>query len=259
MRHPAIRKILAHYKKLADQGNHPWMYWAKQPIQISKKEADEIFLGVLLDQGQKAERAWNGSKHLIKNHFKHPKGFWHGVSESSQEEVNRICTSGYDGKSYAVNFQTNKFPLWLKKAADRMLADYQGDPRKIWEVSPENVSLIYARLMCFDGIGDALAKMGQFILVRNYGVAGGSASQHMMAIKPDELVRRVMYRTGVSSSPNTKTVIESTHNLCLKSPADFDAAAWIIGREYCSKTSPRCDECPISGECARVGLLSRSA
>lgn len=135
-----------------------------------------------------------------------------------------------------------------------MLAEYDGDPRKIWAVPPEKVPLIYDRLKEFDGIGDALAKMGQFMLVRNYGVAGGSTSQRLMAIKPDELVRRVMYRTGVSSSSATKDVISSTEKLRLESPADFDAASWIIGREFCLKTFPKCKECPILVKCKRVGL-----
>lgn len=254
MRHPVIRKILAHYKKLASHEDYFWVCWAEKRLRFSEPKANKFFVGVLLDQGQKAERAWDGGAHLVENHFGHRKSFWHGVFESSLKEIKEICQHGYDGTSYAPNYTFNKFPEWLKSAAGKMLDEYDGDPRKIWAVPPEQISLIYDRLKEFDGIGDALAKMGQFILVRNYGVAGGSASQHLMAIKPDDLVRRVMYRTGVSPSSRIKDVIQSTENLRLKSPADFDAAAWIIGREYCGKSSPKCSECPISDGCDRVGL-----
>ncbi len=230
------------------------MSWSEKRLRFSIDRANKFFVGVLLDQGQKAERAWDGGVHLVDNHFSHPHGFWAGVANSSTREITRICQRGYDGTSYAPNYTFNKFPLWLKSAALEMLRDYNGDPRNIWAVSPADVSLIYDRLKEFNGLGDALAKMGQFILVRNYGVAGGSSNQHLLAIKPDELVRRVMFRSGVSPSNRIKDVIESTEKLRLKSPADFDAASWIIGREFCTKSSPKCFECPISNECDGVGI-----
>ena len=101
----------------------------------------------------------------------------------------------------------------------------------------------------FDGIGDALAKMAQFILVRNYGVAGGQDSQHLMSIKPDILVQRVLFRYGLSPKKTAKTVADTVDKLGLDSPADFDAAVWIIGREYCSNTEPDCSGCPLNKLC----------
>ncbi len=254
MRHPVTAKITSYYKVLASSEDYSWVRWAEKRLRFSRTKANKFFVGVLLDQGQKAERAWAGGDHLVEHYFIHEESFWHGVAESSLEEVIKICQGGYNGTSYAPNYTFNKFPVWLKSAADKMLDEYDGDPRKIWAVPPKDVSKIYNRLKEFDGIGDALAKMGQFILVRTYGVAGGSSSQKKLAIKPDALVKRVMYRTGVSPSQKLKDVIESTEKLRLRSPADFDAATWIIGREYCSKSSPKCTDCPISEGCERVGL-----
>ena len=71
-------------------------------------------------------------------------------------------------------------------------------PRKIWSVKPHEVNLIYDRFVEFDGIGDALAKMAQFALVRNNGVAGGKTNQAKMSVKPDLLVQRVLFRTGIT-------------------------------------------------------------
>lgn len=255
MTHPAIGKLLSYYERLAALEEYSWVCWSENRVPFSITKANEFFIGILLDQGQKAERAWDGGRHLVKNHFSaSQEWFWYCIYHSSFRQVEETCKQGYDGTSYAVNYTFNKFPIWLKSAADKMLTEYDGDPRKIWAVSPSEVSLIYDRLKEFDGIGDALAKMGQFILVRKYAVAGGSANQHLMAIKPDELVRRVMYRTGVSTSSKVKDVIASTKHLCLRSPADFDAASWTIGRKFCRKTCPNCKECPIYEGCERVGL-----
>ncbi|MBU4230810.1 MAG: hypothetical protein KKG88_10995 [Proteobacteria bacterium] len=254
MRNVAANKIVLHYKKLCSLEDYSWILWSEKRLRFSVNRANKFFVGVLLDQGQLAERAWGGGAHLVENHFAHSQGFWAGIADSSVREITRICQRGYNGTSYASNYTFNKFPCWLKSAADKMLRDYDGNPKNIWSVTPSQVSHIYDRLKEFDGIGDALAKMGQFILVRNYGVAGGSSNQHLLSIKPDELVRRVMYRTGISTSNRIKDVIESVEQLRLKSPADFDAASWIIGREFCFKSSPQCDGCPISMECGRVGI-----
>jgi endonuclease III len=250
----AIENIHMYYKTLSKLDSNSWLSWTEKRLRFSITKANKFFIGIMLDQGQSADRAWDGGDHLVENHFKHKKGFWYGISETSLNKVTKICKRGYEETSYASNYNYNKFPRWLKSAANKMLTEYDGDPRNIWAISQANVSLIYDRLKEFDGIGDALAKMGQFILVRSYGVAGGKDSQHLMSIKPDNLVRRVMYRTGISPSLKVRDVVASTDKLHLNSPADFDAASWMIGRNYCSNSSPKCADCPISEGCKRVGL-----
>jgi endonuclease III len=254
MCHTAIQNIYKYYKLLSKDDNNQWFSWVDKRLRFTITRANKFFISVMLDQGQRADRAWDGGDHMVENHFKHKNGFWYGISETSLGKVTKICKRGYLGKSYASNYNYNKMPLWLKSAANRILAEYNGDPRNIWKIPQGNISLIYDRLKEFDGIGDALAKMGQFLLVRSYGVAGGQDSQHLLSIKPDILVSRVMYRTGISPSSKVKDVIASTDKLSLSSPADFDAAAWMIGRDYCRKSSPKCVCCPISEGCRRVGL-----
>lgn len=254
MKHPAVDSILGFYDSVCDTDNYSWMRWSERRTRFTIDRANAFFLGVLLDQGQRAERAWAGGEHMAASHFQHPGGFWAGVAATNARRVRTICQTGFEGTSYASNFAFNKLPLWLKSASTRMIDVYGGDPRNIWSVKPHEVALIYDRFVEFDGIGDALGKMAQFILVRNHGIAGGRSSQHMMSIKPDELVRRVVHRTGISPTNRIGHVVAAASALELKSPADFDAAAWTIGREYCGKSEPRCGDCPISGACDRVGL-----
>jgi endonuclease III len=206
----------------------------------------------MLDQGQLAERAWNGGEHFVENQFTGRRGFWKEILAAHPQTVKSICTSGYEGKSYASVYCTNKFPGWLRSAAQKMLDTYQGDPRTIWAVAPENVSLIYDRFLGFDGIGDALAKMAQFILVRNFRVAGGKKNQSKMSVKPDVLVRRVLARTGITKSDALPHVLTSLNELKLSRPADFDASLWVVGRKFCSKTDPNCSECPLQPVCEYV-------
>lgn len=245
----AAAQILNYYAKLKDKNEYDWVKWSDKRKRFTEDSANAFFIGVMLDQGQVAERAWNGGKHLVKNHFTNASNFWEGIAKTPPRTIKEICQKGYDGNSYASVFCFNKFPRWLHSASIKMLHDYNGDPRNIWNVKGEDVELIYSRFKEFDGIGDALSKMAQFILVRNYGVAGGIKNRHKMSVKPDELVRRVLFRTGISASNRIRDSLTAIERLRLLSPADFDAAAWIIGREYCLKTNPKCSLCPILKSC----------
>lgn len=202
---------------------------------LPSQKQNAFFLGVMLDQGQLAERAWGGGEHFVKNHFTGGRGIWSEVLAAHPQTVRSICTSGFNGKSYASVYCTNKFPLWLRSAAAEIQDKYQGDPRRLWSVTPENVNLIYDRFVEFDGIGDALAKMAQLILVRNYRVAGGKKNQSKMSVKPDVFVRRVLARTGIAENENLTHVLSVLNTITMPRPADFDAALWIIGRLWIHK------------------------
>jgi endonuclease III len=160
-----------------------------------------------------------------------------------------MCKTGFKDKAYACLFNVNKFPRWLRSAAQVMVDKYQGDPRNIWAVGPENVGLIYDRFLEFDGIGDALAIMARNILVRDCGVAGGRKSQRYLTVKPDVLARRVLARAGIAESESLRDFRAALQDLKLRRPADFDPAIWDVGREFCFKTDPACSLCPLRLSC----------
>lgn len=245
-----VKSIMSFYRYIAKSDDYEWVRWADNRKRFTKESANKFIVGVMLDQGQLAERAWIGGCHLVDNYFNKTDNFWQEILDTHHRTVNKICKKGFNGKSYATNFTFNKFPVNLNSVARLIVSKYDSDVRNVWKVTPDNVNEIYSRLLEFGGIGDALAKMAQFILVRNYGVAGGKQSQKLMSIKPDILVRRVLYRTGVTETQNIKQVSDTVENMKLRSPADFDAAAWIIGREYCLKAKPVCGKCPISESCS---------
>jgi len=245
------RAVFNFYSEMCRTGDFGDFKWSDRRRRFTLMQANAFFVGVLLDQGQKAERAWNGAKHLVSNQFQGRRNFWSSVRAADDELLSTICRTGFEGKSYASVFCVNKFPTWLRSAAHRINDEYGGDPRNIWDVRADKVQLIYDRFSEFDGIGDALAKMAQFILVRNYGIAGGKVNQSQMSVKPDVLVRRVLYRSGLAESEGIQITISALESLRLKRPADFDAALWTIGREYCLKSKPVCELCPISESCVQ--------
>ena len=244
-----VRESLRFYEQMIQTDKHAHFAWTKDRHRFTQQKASAFFVGVMLDQGQKAERAWEGGKDLVSKHFRDHANVWEAIRKTSDQDIKSICTKGFNGKSYASVHATNKFPKWLSEAAKAMEGTYQDDPRKLWNVKADNVTAIYDRFIKFKGIGDALAKMAQFILVRNYGVAGGQLSQASMSIKPDILVRRVLFRTGTSTDEALAPSICTIELLPTDRPADVDAAIWTIGRVFCLKTNPKCLSCPLNAKC----------
>lgn len=245
-----IEAIMNFYDQIEHNDDYSFVHWSEYRKRLSEKKANKFFIGVMLDQGSRTERAWNAAGHFVDNHFLDAENIWQGIARSHHLTLKSICQKGYDGKSYATHFAYNHFPKRLKKAAQKIISEYGSDVRNIWNVKSKDVGVIDDRFLEFDGIGDALSKMAQFTLVRNFGVAGGRENQHLMSIKPDAVVQRVLYRTGLIASENAAVAADTIGEMNLNSPADFDAAVWIIGRDYCLKNDPNCVACPIRASCS---------
>jgi len=242
-----IKAIMDFYEYLVEYSDYEWIKWTNKKFTV--KRANIFFIGIMVDQIQNSDRAWRGAAYFVENYFNNTDNFWKEILSSDIEKITKICQKGYEGKSFAIPFLHNTFPNYLKSAANKIVNKYGADVRNIWRnIGPENVNIIYERFREFDGI-DELAKMAQFMLVRNYGVAGGIESKKLLSIKPDILVQRVMFRMGISAKESINEVIKIVNQLDLISPADFDASLWVIGREYCKKNNPKCLECPVKTVC----------
>ena len=224
----------------------PGTVWSKKRHRFAERKANGFFIGVLLDRQIPFEKAWEGGRHLAENHFQSG-SFWEEVKRARMDKVDQIARSGFDGKAY-FRFPSI-FAQILKRSADLIVERYEGDVRKVWNVSKKDVDLIYERLKEFWGIGDALAKMGQFALVRDFGLAGGASSRMFMSVKPDIHVRRVTFRMGLSASMRPPSVVRALAELNLDSAADFDLAVWRVGQNWCHKTLPECGACPVRRAC----------
>jgi endonuclease III len=245
-----IDAVMGFYTNLAALEENAFMRWS----QVEKKfstigEASEFFIGCLLSQGQCAERAWDSATYFVQNHFSR-ETIWSDIAASSVEGLQQICVTGYGGRAFAGRYMTNKLAPWLKMNGEIMVERYAGDPRNIWkELGPRELNVLYDRLLEFAGIGDALAKMTQFLLVREYGVAGGVASKRYLSVKPDVHVQRVCYRLGLVENISACAVAQWAGNAGLESPADFDAAIWEVGHSYCHEKNAKCDACPLLSVC----------
>lgn len=241
-----VKVIMSYYKK------NP-LEWSDRRRRFTERKANAFFVSVMLDQMQKADRAWKAGKYMAENYFNDTGDFWKEISDThlSTIKIKKICIKGYEEKAFALGVKVNYFPKNLKLAAKKIVDQYGSDVRNIWNVDAEHVDEIYNRFKEFYGIGDALAKMAQFILVRDYGIAGGRYSKKYLLVKPDIHLQRVLFRLGITEAKATASVIANVNDMKLRSPADFDWAVWNIGREYCHSSKPDCSKCPLEKICEK--------
>ena len=225
--------------------------WSDNRRRFTANKANAFFVCVMLDQMQKADRAWEAGEYMVENHFNDTGDFWKEISDTHLSTIRKICRRGYDGQAFALGVKANIFPDNLKSAAKKIVGHYGSDVRKVWSVDAKHVDDIYDRFKEFDGIGDALAKMAQFILVRDYGIAGGRDSKKYLSVKPDVHLQRVLFRLGIAEKETAASVIANVDNMKLRSPADFDWAVWNIGRDYCHSDKPDCSRCPLEKICEK--------
>ena len=153
------RAIMSYYRK------NP-IEWSCRRRRFTEKKANEFFVGVMLDQMQGTERAWEAGQYMVENCFFDIGDFWKEISVTHLSTIKKICREGYDGDPFALSVKINIFPKNLKSAAKKIVGEYESDVRNVWNnVDAEHVDEIYNRFKKFEGIGDALAKMAQFILV----------------------------------------------------------------------------------------------
>ena len=246
-----VQAVMSYYDQLVEDGDLAAV-WSPSRHKFNRKEADAFFVGVMLDYQQHADRAWDGGKHIVNTHFQEGT-FWECVASTPLKKVEEIVRFGFDGKVYHRFWP--RVAKALKGAADLIATQYAGDVRNVWAVRPsDDVDLIYERFKEFHGIGDALARMAQFILVRNYGVGGGREKQQSLHVKPDVHVTRVTRRLGLVQPQRGCSVGDEIVALKIKSPADFDLAVFRTGQYFCRASRPNCSDCHLEKVCAKVGV-----
>ncbi len=218
------------------------------PEKIStKKEANHFFVGVILDRIVKSSTAWNSGELIVTKYGSGRTDFWKRIREMKRDELHKFMKSGNDGK--ALHVYHGQMTDNLKRAAELMLEKYDGDPREIWQREENTVEKVKRRFKEFHGIGPQLASMAVMILVRDYGELGGEKSFPCLLPKEDVHIKRVFQRTGLTDGNDKLTAVDVAKELNPDFPAILDEPAWIIGRRYCFKSNPNCEECPITKVC----------
>jgi endonuclease III len=239
-----------------------WARWKSRATKMRPDVANSFLLGVMLDRGVRAERAWDAGEWMVDSLSDWDKGnvrsVWRALAKMDPRRLRGFMRYGYGG--YAFHWRYKTFARLLPRAAKVLLAEYDGDPRQIWN-NQRNVNVVRDRLEAIPTIGPALANMTLLFLARDHGRVGGKKARPLLDPKPDIHVCRVFQRTGlVRGGPATASaVIQAAKTLAPDYPAVLDAPAWEIGRKWCRPRRPRCRQCPILRACPKIGIRGMTA
>lgn len=139
--------------------------------------------------------------------------------------------------------QTTDFVI---DGAQRVIDQYDGEAGNVWNDRPTAVEL-QRRLVEFKGISQKKAAMAVEILYAQLGV--DIAEMEGSDIAYDVHVRRLMLRTGLAERDNVTHMVERARELHPERPGALDLPMWEIGRTWCHKREPECEQCVIVDVC----------
>ena len=155
-----FKAIAKYHCEIANAGD--WTTWELKRKRFTRKKANAFFIGVLFDQQQYANRAWEAGDHMVDNHFQ-GENFWEEIHRTPLCKIEQIMRYGKGGKACFRYWR--KFSKYLQYNTQLVLDKYGGDVRDLWrKVPPHEVDNIYRRFVEFKGIGTGVARMAQFIL-----------------------------------------------------------------------------------------------
>jgi len=229
-----------------------WVRFTKRTSKLRPQTANAFLLGVMLDRNIPYQRAWDSGEWIADTLGDETdvSALWKSLRDIEPTRLRGFLRYGYGGQAFHRHYKT--FARTLPQAAEHILENYDGDPRKIWN-GQRDISLVRKRLDAVPNIGPGLANMALLILVREHGLLGGKKARRELDLKPDIHVRRLFWRAGLvrgNESSDTQ-IIEAARQFAPDYPAALDAPAWDIGRLWCRPSRPKCDECPIGGVCPK--------
>jgi endonuclease-3 len=222
---------------------------SRQPSQaddLIRAEPFAFVVAILLDQSVPAERAWTAPLLL-------------------KQRLGSLLPAFVLGHAAALRAALSETPMphryparaasWILAAAAHVESRYSGDAARIWSDTPTAIQL-RSRLEDFLGIGQKKAAMAVEILAaEGHEIAemGGSDVAY------DVHVRRVFLRTGLVDVDTSGAVVAAARRLHPGRPGALDLPAWVIGRNWCRPTRPKCNACPIAWACPSGAELAGDA
>lgn len=212
------------------------------------KNPNAFLFAVIFDQGIQSERAWAAPYFLSQRlgHFKLER-----IATMPLSKLSEVIA-----KPPALHRYVNIIPDWLIAAAEKLLAEYDGDASNVWNDSPTATDLI-SRLTAFKGIGPKKAAMATQILMRDMSVPLRRTAGTQVAY--DTHIRRVFLRTGLVGNDDPAQINSVARRFSPDDPGAMDLPAWYVGRNWCHPNGPECQTCRLSKACAKLVHLAEDS
>jgi uncharacterized HhH-GPD family protein len=244
----AVAEALLAYRDVASGHNQSRLGFAhSEPADALLRDDPFAFLlGVVFDEGIKAERAWE-APYLLKQRLGH-------LDPARMRESPAEVRAAVE-QPPTLHRYVELMPEALVAAAARVCDEYGGDASAIWSGSP-TAAEVDARLRRFRRIGPKKAAMAVELLVTNFGI---DLTEHAGTnVAYDVHVRRVFLRAGLVDHDSFDAITAVARRLHPERPGLLDLPTWLIGRRWCHPTHPQCPDCALTEVCQKRTHLNVS-
>lgn len=200
-----------------------------------KKSANKFLLACIIDYQMRAEIAWENAHRLTEKILRDPPNLW--------DEIARFSESNWKSKwrQYGIHrFPMGHYRVW--RIAREIVAQYDGDARKIWRNQTEDTILDRLNEL---RVGPQISNMVVGALNDTGQIRTGATH-----VKVDVNVGRVLGRilTGNAYTQPQK-VAEITRKMNPTNPWLLDYPLYTIGKKACWASRPHCYQCDLKSEC----------
>ena len=216
-------------------------------------DSNAWLFGVIFDQGIPYERAWE-APYILKRRLGHLN--MRRIAKMQLSQLRKAVRGSAPGE--ALHRYVNNVPLWLKRAAAKLVRDYDGDASNIWG-DCRTAGEVIERLDEFPGISQKKAHMATRIL-HEEKVSFSRWSEINVAV--DVHIKRVWKRAGLARDLSVAGIMRAAKELKPDYPGELDYPTWIIGMEWCHSRGADChgeqqeggDCCPLLRVCPKNGV-----
>lgn len=245
-RNHAIAQALVQYREshMAPDSTRLGFAETAEGDALLQENAFAFLIGVVLDEGITAERAWEGPR-LLRQRLGHldPWRMQYELEELRQAFAQRPMLHRY----------REIMPAAVADAARRVCEEYDGDASRIW-ADGQSAAEVEHRLLRFKRIGPKKSAMAVELLISHFGAQFTDLEGTNVAY--DIHIRRVFLRTGLVDLDDIGLITNVARKLNPDRPGYIDLPTWSIGRQWCRPTLPQCEECPLTQVCQK--LIDRS-
>lgn len=150
--------------------------WSQTKTKLSPKRANVFLLGTIFGRSINADRAWEAAEWICDSmgDDDDPSIMWKTFKTIEPKRLRGFLRYGYGGYAFHRHYKT--LSRQIPEAANHILENYDGDPRKIWN-NQRDIFFVRQRLDAIPGIGPALSRMAVLTLARDMGLLAGKKAK----------------------------------------------------------------------------------
>ncbi|MCL0079572.1 hypothetical protein M1O18_01500 [Dehalococcoidia bacterium] len=210
---------------------------------LSMSNANEFFLGAIIDYQIPANVAWQNARELAL--MLGPENLWQKIIDMPQEKwlSLRKGNGGYFHRWWEAEGERS-IARKIRRVAKNIVHKFSDDVRNIWKDKTSNE--VYESLK-----NDVKVNLTNSDGTINMIVGGLISYRHIEGpgdVKADRHVQRVLGRI-FNEELNAESASQLARDIHPDNPWELDLPLYDIGKQNCRPRWPSCNECPLDSEC----------